>query len=94
MENKSRMPQRKRADAVAEPIGCCGGTSPELNTADGCYSGTVKPVLMGSSDAVAEHLYIPGSIPSISSIHASPQLIATGIFQKGTKPRVAKRATQ
>lgn len=59
-KNKARFPQRKRTDAVGEAIGCCCGTSLQSDTADGCCSGSVEAVSDTASDAVAEHIYLPG----------------------------------
>jgi hypothetical protein len=60
-KNKTRMLQRKRTDAVAEAIGCCSGTSLQPDTADGCCSGSVEASSDTASDAVAEHIYLPGT---------------------------------
>ncbi len=57
-KNKTRYPQRNRTVSVAEPIGICSGTSPELNTSHGICSGTVKGVSEAPSVPVAEHIYL------------------------------------
>lgn len=59
-KNKTRFPQRKRTDAVAEAIGCHSGTSLQSDTADGCCSGSVGASSSTTSDAAAEHIYLPG----------------------------------
>jgi hypothetical protein len=41
-KNKTRYPQRKRTDAVAEPLGVCSGSDASLNTSHGVCSGTVN----------------------------------------------------
>jgi hypothetical protein len=81
-ENKTRYPQRNCTVAVAEPIGSCSGTNPDSDTSHGSCSGTVEVVSGAVSVAVAEHLYITSTL---SSIRASPSLMATGIFQKGVR---------
>jgi hypothetical protein len=41
-KNKTRYPRRNCTDAVAEPLGVCGGTVPESNTSHSVCSGTVN----------------------------------------------------
>jgi hypothetical protein len=41
-KNKTRYPQRKQTDAVAEADGCCSGTREDSNTSHGVCSGSVS----------------------------------------------------